>query len=446
MTRRRAAWLMAIPIAALGCADGDVGGKHAAPAGDAVVAYEAGSISFDAGSSYDAGSVFDAGVAVDGGPVVDAMSGVDSGTLAANVAPLIVDQGLPGSGSQNVPFVSVTICVPGTTTCETIDDVILDTGSSGFRTFASLLPSELALPQALATTGDSLVECAQFGAGYTWGSVRLADVKVGGELAAKIPIQLIGDPDFTSVPSDCSSAGPSNDTPTAMGANGLLGINPIVADCNDYCTPPHPIPGAYYSCSGSSCTTVGVALAKQISNPVAFFETDNNGEMLQFPTVPAGGAVSLAGSLIFGIGTEPNNGLGSAKIITVGANGDFTTTFNGRTLSDSYIDSGTPSFTFNDSSIAKCGSDFAGLFCPSSTLSLSAENEGLSGVTSSVSFSVANGETLVGSSSYTAFDDVAGPGQANTFCWGFPFFIGRSVYVGLQGASTPGGDGPYFAY
>ena len=33
-----------------------------------------------------------------------------------------------------------------------------------------------------------------------------------------------------------------------------------------------------------------------------------------------------------------------------------------------------------------------------------------------------------------------------TFVWGFPFFIGRSVYVAVDGAATPGGKGPYFAY
>jgi len=46
----------------------------------------------------------------------------------------------------------------------------------------------------------------------------------------------------------------------------------------------------------------------------------------------------------------------------------------------------------------------------------------------------------------TVFSDLGGPGDANSFAWGFPFFLGRSVYVAVAGASTPGGAGPYFAY
>jgi hypothetical protein len=66
---------------------------------------------------------------------------------------------------------------------------------------------------------------------------------------------------------------------------------------------------------------------------------------------------------------------------------------------------------------------------------------------STVSFTVANTDTLFAHASYTAFDDLAGPGGGKvTFDWGLPFFIGRSVFVALDGAATPGGKGPYFAY
>jgi hypothetical protein len=191
-----------------------------------------------------------------------------------------------------------------------------------------------------------------------------------------------------------------------------------------------------------------VAVADQVPNPIAFFAKDSNGAVLQFPTVAAAGAKTLAGSLIFGIGTAPNNGLGSASVLTVDSDGNFTTIFNGQTLSTSFIDSGTNSLSFNDTAIPQCTSNEAGgFFCPTSTLSLMAENKGQNGVTSTVSFSVANTDTLFGNASYTVFDDLAGPGVDNTsFDWGFPFFLGRSVYVAVDGATTPGGKGPYFAY
>ena len=41
----------------------------------------------------------------------------------------------------------------------------------------------------------------------------------------------------------------------------------------------------------------------------------------------------MTGSLIFGIGTQSNNGLGSAKIFTLDDTANFATTFNGQTYS-----------------------------------------------------------------------------------------------------------------
>jgi hypothetical protein len=347
---------------------------------------------------------------------------VDGGTISGpNVAPVVVNSGPPGTPTFDVPFVTVTLCVPGTDTCETIDYVTVDTGSSGMRVLASALTGLRAFPQQIATTGDPLVECMQFDDGYTWGSVRLADVKIAGEVAGKIPIQIIGDPSYAAVPTDCSSSGPSENTVLA---------------------------GAYYSCTSSACTSVAVPIADQVPNPIASFGTDGNGALLQFPTVPAGGAGTLSGSLVFGIGTQSNNGLGSAQILTVDTNGNFTTLYKGTTFATSFLDSGTNLLAFNDSSIPECSSasGLSGYYCPTSLLSLTAQNMGRNGVTTTVSFGVDSAETLFGSSN-TAFGDVAGNGvDANSFDWGLPFFIGRSVYVALDGATTPGGAGPYFAY
>jgi hypothetical protein len=425
MTPNRFSWLLALPIVAFGCGGGDSAGKPSAPGGEG-------------GATDDGGSVDDGDVAADG-----AASG-------NNVAPLIVDDGPPGTDSVDVAFVSVTLCIPGTTTCQTIDHVSVDTGSSGLRIISSVLPGGFALPQQTATTGSPLAECFQFDDGYTWGSVKLADVKLAGEVAASIPVHLI-DPSFAPVPGDCSSSGPSENTVVDFGANGILGINQIVPDCGSYCAEQNPVQtGSYYSCVGSTCTAVAVAVADQVPNPIARFAKDSNGAVLQFPMVPAAGAATLAGSLIFGIGTAPNNGLGSASVLTVDSDGNMTTVFNGQTFDTSYIDSGTNALSFNDAAIPACTSDeSSGFFCPTSTVSLTAQNKGLNGVTSSVSFTVANTDMLFANASYTAFDDLGTPygtSDNTTFVWGFPFFIGRSVYVAVDGASTPGGKGPYVAY
>jgi uncharacterized protein DUF3443 len=417
MTVRRIAWLVAIPVLAFGCSGGG-------------------------GSSQTA----DSGTIHDGGTTTHESS---SPPVGDNVSPMVVNAGPPGTYSVDVPFVSVTLCVPGTTQCQTIDYVSVDTGSQGLRIISSVLSKSLVLPQATATTGNALAECYTFDDGYTWGSVRLADVKIAGEVATKIPVQIIGDPDFTSVPGDCSSTGPSEDTVADFGSNGIIGINQIVADCGDCCSDPSNIEtGAYYSCSGGTCTAVAIADADQVSNPIAFFGADNNGVVLQFPAVAAAGAATLSGNLIFGIGTASNNDLGSAKVLTVDEYGNFSTIYKGKTFDTSYLDSGTSLLSFNDSTIPQCsGSDLSGYYCPASPLGLTAQNVGRNGVTSTVTFSVESAAKLFGNESYTVFDDLAATGQDNTsFDWGFPFFIGRAVYVALQGSATPGGKGPYFAY
>jgi hypothetical protein len=43
--------------------------------------------------------------------------------------------------------------------------------------------------------------------------------------------------------------------------------------------------------------------------------------------------------------------------------------------------------------------------------------------------------------------NIGGPGSANTFAWGLPFFYGRTVYTAIAGVSVAGVPvGPYWAY
>ncbi len=360
------------------------------------------------------------------------------------MAPLIVDNGpAAAQGSVDVPFVTVTLCVPGTTTCQTIDHVSVDTGSSGMRVISTVLT--LSLPQVNASDGNPEAECLPFADGYTWGSVRTVDLKIAGEVAAHIPIQVIGDTSLGAAPSDCTSQGSAENTIATFGSNGLLGLNQIVPDCGDYCASGSP-QGSYYSCTGGTCTDTTVADSAQISNPIAFFTQDTNGAVLQFASVPAAGAATSAGTLTFGIGTQSNNGLGSAKVMTVDDEGNFTTMFNGASFPTSFLDSGTNTLSFNDSSIAGCTGQLQGFYCPTSTVSLMATNTGQNNVSETVSFSVGNAETIFGAND-SASDDLGTPGLDNmTFDWGFPFFLGRTIFIGLDGASTPGGPGPYYAY
>jgi hypothetical protein len=367
-------------------------------------------------------------------------------TAAANVAAISVDHGV--SGVPNMPFVSVTVCSPGSTACQTIDHVLVDTGSWGLRVFAAQLPSSVALPQQTIGNGNALAECMQFFDGYTWGSVRTADVRIGGEQANSLPIQVI-DPNYAAVPSSCSSTGASRNTPSALAANGILGIGVFKHDCGAACAN-QAIAGTYYACAGTNCTPTAVAESSQVANPVPYFGTDGNGVIVSLPAVPGGSAASVSGQLIFGIGTQSNNGLGSAQVIGVDpSRGVFTTTQNGTTYSGSIIDSGSTGLFFSTNQIPDCASPNQAYYCPSSTQQLSAVNTGRNGVTSAVTFSVGNAAQIWQSSGGAAAMPLfAGPAfvGSQVFDWGLPFFYGRNVYAAVEQQSTPGGAGPYFAY
>ncbi|HEX7683240.1 MAG TPA: DUF3443 domain-containing protein [Trinickia sp.] len=369
-----------------------------------------------------------------------------SSSLAANVAAITVDRGV--AGVPNMPFVSVTVCAPGSANCQTIDHVLVDTGSWGLRVFASQLPASVALPQQTNANGGALAECMQFFDGYTWGSVRLADLQIAGERAASLPIQVI-DPDYATVPSSCSSTGAARNTPATLAANGILGIGVFKHDCGAACAN-QAIAGTYYVCAGASCAPTALAEARQVANPVPYFGADGNGVVVSLPAVPGGSAASVAGQLVFGIGTQSNNGLGAAQVITVDASrGVFTTSQNGTTYSGSIIDSGSTGLFFATNQIPPCASPNQSYYCPSTTQQFSATNVGANGATSAVTFDVGNAAQIwQASGGAAAMPLFAGPAfvGSQTFDWGLPFFYGRNVYSAIEQESTPAGTGPYFAY
>jgi hypothetical protein len=383
-----------------------------------------------------------------------------------NVQPIVVDAG-PAPQSfvtANEAFTSVTVCLPNSSTCQTIDHVLVDTGSSGLRLLSSAGGGELTLglPQTNDSSGNPLYECEVFLDGYTWGSVSAADITVASEKASSVPVQVVVPSSASpAVPASCSSQNPpggtgnEGDSLMAFGANGILGVGLFQQDCGGFCVTNSTNPTVYYDCPSSGCTPTTATLLQQVPNPVAMFATDNNGVLIQFSTmVPNGGTPSANGSLIFGIGTQSNNQLNGAQVYDVpdsGSNaGGFTTIFNGNTYTSSFIDSGSNGFFFNDSSIPTCSSPNQYWFCPTtSPLSLSAQNQGTN-MTSpvSVSFSIENADNLFNTSN-TAFSTLAGPYGSTPpaeFDWGLSFFYGRNVFTAIDGMSTPGGPGPYFAY
>jgi hypothetical protein len=368
-----------------------------------------------------------------------------------NVLPIAVGAGPPGTSVVNVPYVDVTVCVPGTTTCQTIDHVLLDTGSTGLRIVRSVLNAGLNLPAQTADNGDSLAECAVFADSYTWGAVRIADVRLANRVAVSLPVHVIGDPAVpSSVPASCSSQGPrEKGTVADFGAKGILGVGHFVEDCGPACVS-SPFDGAYYTCPAGVCGPVAVSADKQVQNPVARLPIDNNGVVVSLPAVPASGAVSVSGALILGIGTQGNNALGSAVVFDLDSGANLVTTM-GVTSYVAFLDTGSNGLFFDDGAVILC-SRFTlapGFYCPSSTRGFSAVIQAATnGNVANINFTVANADSLVRASpSANAFRNLAGPFGVNGFFdWGLPFFFGRTVFTAIEQRATPGGPGPFVAF
>ncbi len=385
-----------------------------------------------------------------GGGGVPAAAAAGANTPApgiANALPISVEAGL--GGSVNLAFTSVTLCAPGNSSnCQTIDNIVVDTGSSGLRIMHAALAPTLALAQQTDAGGNAVLECAFFVDGYTWGPVKLADLKVAGEAANSLPIQVIGDPGYAKVPTRCAGTGPSKNSVQELRANGILGVSVFRQDCGSACAQPNNR-GMYYSCASSVCQQAAVALERQVQNPVSKFAVNNNGVIIQLPTVPATGAARVAGTLVFGIGTQSNNGLGAAAVVGVDPNsGNFTTLYKGGSYSASFLDSGSNGLFFQDTT-AVCASTSAapGFYCPAATIDATAVIQGANRVSATLNFSIANAAALFAANpGFAAFANLGAPFTANNFDWGLPFFYGRNVYTAIEGASTPAGPGPYVAF
>jgi hypothetical protein len=168
-----------------------------------------------------------------------------------NVEPVLVDGGPSGLSppSVNTPFISVTVCVPGTNTCQTIDHVEVDTGSIGLRLIATQV--SITLPALTDSSNRQLAECLQFADGTTWGSLVTADVTLptSGETAKGVNVQLIGATSVGNPPSGCT--GTTENTVSSFGANGIIGVGPFTNDCNSTgeCAPGSQSANYYY-CTG----------------------------------------------------------------------------------------------------------------------------------------------------------------------------------------------------
>jgi hypothetical protein len=382
-------------------------------------------------------------------------------STASNVVPVTVS---PGSyiAPGNQPMVSATICVPGTSTCQTINNLLLDTGSYGLRIFRSLIT--IALPQVtnpdLLHPSNILAECVGYLTGSQWGPLAVADVILGqgsGQKASSVNIQEVDASYPSGIPagSDCASGADTD--PAHAGYNGIIGVGLVANDCNVGCS--DPTATYYFSCSGSSPCTIpspGVAAAYQTTNPISKMPAGyNNGVSLTLPSVGACGNSGVSGYMTLGVGTAQSNNPAPAGVNIVPADSTFLTmltTFQGVQNHDSFIDSGSNTYGIYPSGsvaddLTDCGGGAEGFFCPTDSPTYSATMQGIAnGSVVTVPFEIVNSLSLVNSNN-NAFSTIGSFGNSGEFDWGIDFFYGRTVYLVINNKTASGlGTGPLWAF
>jgi hypothetical protein len=225
-------------------------------------------------------------------------------------------------------------------------------------------------------------------------------------------------------------------------------VGVLPEDCGPACAGPEPV-GNYYRCDDTGCSGSAVPVANQVQNPVAMLPLHNNGVLIQLPSVPTGGVRSLNGSLILGIGTSTNNMPGTPTVLRTDSTGNIRTTYKSL-YTTSFVDTGSNGIFFPNASptLAVCPDPNSDWYCPPQTTTLSATlSDAFRDLRQTESFEIGHLVRLTSSQS-RVLREVGGPSNFGfgAFDWGLPFFMGRSVYLGISGKPSPLGTGPYIAY
>lgn len=355
--------------------------------------------------------------------------------LASNVVQISAGSGYNGNGI-NTPYVTVTVCQPNTTICQTVDHILLDTGSVGLKIDQSQL--QVSLP-AITQTGSGLPisVCNSYGSGYAFSTANYADVYISGEKAANIPVQVIDDSSSqSSVPSSCSNQGNFNNF-SDSGARGIIGINPMInlSNTTNY----------DYTCVNGSCTQInsGIPVPYLNVNPVGYFVSGNSsGEVISLPAVSANTDSNIYGTLTFGINTETNNQVPTNISSVQGDPTDFIGRFLGSSSGSQFptmFDSGTNHLLFYSTEISQCGD----VYCPSSPTAWISQimNYDLSGSAIALS-SIISAPTGY----YGLIPDLGIVAASGDGLYGLPFYFGKNVYLGFVGSNSVMGSGPTWGF
>lgn len=355
--------------------------------------------------------------------------------IASNSVQITAGSGYNGNG-VNTPYVTVTVCQPNTTICQTLDHILLDTGSVGLKIDQSQL--QMSLP-AIAQDGSGLPisVCNLYGSGYAFATANYADVYIGGEKASNIPVQVIDDSSSQSgVPASCSNQGNVVNFSNS-GAKGIIGVNPMININNNT--------NIDYTCTNGSCTEInsGIPVTYLNVNPVGYFVSgNNNGEIISLPSVNASSNSNISGTLTFGINTESNNQVPTNVSSVQGDPTDFIGRFVGfssNTIFSTMFDSGTNHFYFYSTEINQCSD----LYCPNSPTAWNSQiiNYDLDGSAIALS-SIISTQTDY----YALMPNWGIVAPSGEGLYGLPFYFGKNVYLGFVGYTSTMGSGPTWGF
>ncbi len=183
-------------------------------------------------------------------------------------------------------------------------------------------------------------------------------------------------------------------------------------------------------------------------NPVSRLPVHDNGIVVDLPSPPGGGSEEVVGMLTFGVGTADNNRLEASGIVRLDAHGRFTTVFDGRSFPASTIDSGTETYVLDDDRLPRC-EGMAWAYCAEPERQFGADMLGQGGTRANMRLTIGDYKARR-DRRFGASDDVAEAAQPQSaaFTWGAPFFLGRRVFLALEGESVPGASGvfgPFYA-
>lgn len=326
------------------------------------------------------------------------------------------------AGAINTPTVTLKICVPSSSTCEDVPNILLDYGSTGLRLSHTLSISG-ELPQE-QVSGQGLFECYRFVSGYNFGPVVTARITLGTS-PVTVPLQISNS--SLPAPSSCTQGGTVSSAPFQPYYNGILGV----------LFPQYDISSAYYY-EGSGYSPVNMTSSNEsleVQNPVYLLASNNNGVLLSgLPAVSSDGASNVTGTLTFGISGKftqlETNAYGYIQATI--------TTYNNNSL-NAFFDTGSNGFFIDNSSITSCTGNLAGFFCgndpgQSAKLTGNASNS----PSFSLSFSIVSAQTLfaTGNNDFSTLGGYA----SGTFDAGFPAFL-LGYPIGIEwgtSSCTPG--------